>query len=298
LRNRVASRPSAELSARDKRKVTEEKKIQELVIEAGRAERQYWHDLWRYRELFYFLAWRDILVRYKQTVIGVAWSLVRPLLTMIIFTFLFKKVVKVPDDGIPYPLTAFAGVLAWNFFATSLQDSGNSLVTNANLVSKVYFPRLVVPAATVITAFVDFLISALLMGLLLAWFQFAPSPKIVLLPVFILMSLVTAVGCGLWVSALMVKFRDVRFIVPFIVQFGLYVSPVGFKTSIVPEEYRLLFYLNPLTAVIDGFRHCILGGPNPINGTGTLLSGLIGALLIISGIHFFRKTERSFADMI
>jgi lipopolysaccharide transport system permease protein len=270
----------------------------ELIIEAGRAERQYWRDLWRYRELFYFLAWRDILVRYKQTVIGVAWSFVRPLLTMLIFTFLFQKVAKVPADGVPYPLTAFVGVMAWNFFSISLQESGNSLVTNANLVSKIYFPRLVVPAATVITTFVDFLISAVLMVLLMVWFKFAPSARIVTLPAFILLAVATAIGSGLWVSALMVKFRDVRFIVPFIVQFGLYVSPVGFKTSMVPEEFRMLYYLNPVVGIIDGFRYAILGGPNLIYPFGMTLLVLVGALLLVSGVRFFRQTERSFADVI
>lgn len=272
--------------------------VQELIIESGRTERQYWRDLWRYRELFYFLAWRDILVRYKQTVIGVAWSFVRPILTMLIFTFLFKRVAKVPEDGVPYQLTAFVGILAWNFFAAALQDSGNSLISNANLVSKVYFPRLVVPAATVITSFVDFLIAASLMGVMMLWFGFAPSSRIILLPFFLALAMAAAVGCGLWVSALMVKFRDVRFIVPFVVQFGLYVSPVGFKTSMVPEEYRLLFSLNPVTGVIDGFRWCILGSSNPIDPTGMALSIGTIVMLLVSGVWYFRKTERSFADVI
>lgn len=272
--------------------------VQELIIESGRTERQYWRDLWRYRELFYFLAWRDILVRYKQTVIGVAWSFVRPILTMLIFTFLFKRVAKVPEDGVPYQLTAFVGILAWNFFAAALQDSGNSLISNANLVSKVYFPRLVVPAATVITSFVDFLIAASLMGVMMMWFGFAPSSRIILLPFFLALAMAAAIGCGLWVSALMVKFRDVRFIVPFVVQFGLYVSPVGFKTSMVPEEYRLLFSLNPVTGVIDGFRWCILGASNPIDPTGMALSVGMIVMLLISGVWYFRKTERSFADVI
>ncbi len=270
----------------------------ELIIEAGRSERQYWRDLWRYRELFYFLAWRDILVRYKQTVVGIAWAFVRPLLTMVIFTFLFKKVAKLPDDGVPYQLTAFVGILAWNFFSISLQESGSSMVTNANLISKIYFPRLVVPAATIVTTFVDFLISGSLLVALMFWYGFLPGWQVVALPVFVLMAIAAAIGCGLWLSALMVRFRDVRFIIPFIVQFGLFVSPVGIKTSSVPEEWRLIYSLNPVVAVIDGFRWSLLGHENHIYGPGLALSSVVIALLLFTGLRYFRSTERSFADII
>lgn len=273
----------------------------ELIIEAGRTERQYWRDLWRFRELFYFLAWRDILVRYKQTAIGVAWSVVRPLMTILVCTFLFKGVAGVADDGVPYALTSFAGILAWNFFSISLQESGNSMVTNANLISKIYFPRLVVPAATVITTFVDFLISGALMFLMMFYYRFVPSAHIVFLPFFVVLAFGAAIGCGLWLSALMVQYRDVRFIVPFIVQFGFFLSPVAFKTSALPaklEQWRWLYSLNPVVGVIDGFRWSILGGPNPINATSLGISVGATVFLLITGVWHFRKTERSFADII
>jgi lipopolysaccharide transport system permease protein len=274
---------------------------EELVIEAGRAERQYWRDLWRYRELFYFLAWRDILVRYKQTAVGIAWALLRPLLTTLIFTLVFKGIAKVPDDGVPYPLTTFVALLAWNFFSISLQESGNSMVANSNLISKIYFPRLVVPAATVVTTFVDFLISGVLLIGLLIYYRFIPSIQIVFLPFFVALAFGAAIGCGLWLSALMVRFRDVRFIVPFIVQFGLYLSPIGFKTSALPaklEQWRVLYSLNPIVGVIDGFRWSILGGPNAIDPGSLAVSIAATIILLVSGVSYFRKTERSFADVI
>jgi lipopolysaccharide transport system permease protein len=270
----------------------------ELVIEAGAGHRQYWRDLWQYRELFYFLAWRDLLIRYKQTVIGVAWAVIRPLATMLVLTLLFKKIVKVPDDGIPYPLTAYVGVLAWNFLAASLQDAGNSLVTNSNLISKIYFPRLVVPAATVLTTFVDFLIATALLIVLMAWYQFTPSPYFVFFPAFILLALAAAIGAGLWASALMVRFRDIRFVIPFVVQFGLYLSPIGIKTSLVPEQWRLLYSLNPIVGIVDGFRWSILGRDNPLDLQTLLISIVVSSAILISGLAYFRKTERSFADII
>lgn len=290
-------RPSAELSA----KIASMEKTPELIIEAGRTERQYWRDLWRYRELFYFLAWRDILVRYKQTVVGIAWAVLRPLMTMLIFTFVFKAVAKVPSDGVPYALTSMAGVLAWSFFSISLQESGNSMVTNSNLISKVYFPRLVVPAATVITTFVDFLISAVLMGVLMAWYRFMPSANIVFFPLFVLLAFGAAIGCGLWLSALMVRFRDVRFIVPFVVQFGAYLSPVGYKTSDLParmEQFRVLYSMNPIVGVIDGFRWSLLGGPNHLDPLSLGISIVVTLFLLVTGVWYFRKTERTFADII
>src|SRR5882724_2282150 len=238
--------------------------MQELIIEAGQTERQYWRDLWRYRELFYFLAWRDLLIRYKQTVVGVAWSLIRPLLTMLVLTVVFGKLGKMPTGGLPYPLLVFCGMLPWQFFSNALSESGNSLVANSNLISKVYFPRLVVPASSVITSFVDFLISAVFLVALMFWYRFAPPAQIVFLPLFVLLAFAASFGVGIWIAALMVEYRDFRFIVPFIVQFGLYVSPVGFLSSVVPEQYRLLYSLNPIVGVIDGFRWCILGGTQTI----------------------------------
>jgi lipopolysaccharide transport system permease protein len=272
--------------------------MQELTIEAGRAERQYWRDLWRYRELFYFLAWRDLLVRYKQTVVGVAWSLVRPFLTMLVLTVVFGKFGKMPSGGVPYPILVFCGMLPWQFFSTALSESGNSLVTNSNLISKVYFPRLVIPASSVITSFVDFLISAAFLVVLMAWYQWLPSVNVFFLPFFIVLAFGASFGAGLWIAALMVQYRDFRFIVPFVVQFGLYLSPVGFISSVVPEQWRLLYSLNPMVGVIDGFRWSILGGEHLIYWPGVAISVAAVIFLVATGIWYFRKTEQIFADVI
>jgi lipopolysaccharide transport system permease protein len=271
---------------------------QELVIEAGRTERQYWQDLWRYRELFYFLAWRDILVRYKQTAIGLAWALIRPFLTMVVFTVVFGNLAKLPSEGVPYPILVFAAMLPWQFFANALSECSNSLITNANLISKVYFPRLIVPISAVIVSFVDFMVSGIIMLGLMAWYNFVPDWRILTLPLFIAIAFAAAIGCGLWLAALNVEYRDFRYIVPFIVQFGLYISPVGFSSSLVPEQWRLLYSLNPMVGVIDGFRWAILGGNSRIYWPGFTLSLALVLVLLLSGIWYFRKTERTFADVI
>jgi lipopolysaccharide transport system permease protein len=270
----------------------------ELIIEAGRTEKQYWKDLWRYRELFYFLAWRDILVRYKQTFIGVAWALIRPFLTMIVFTVVFGRLANLPSDGAPYPILVFAAMLPWQFFANALSECSNSLISNANLISKVYFPRLVVPASAVIVSFVDFLISGIILLGLMAWYDFVPSWRIVALPVFVAIAFAAAMGAGLWLAALNVQYRDFRYIVPFIVQFGLYISPVGFSSSIVPEEWRLVYSLNPMVGVIDGFRWAILGGESHLFLPGFALSLSLVGVIFVTGILYFRKMERTFADVI
>jgi lipopolysaccharide transport system permease protein len=272
--------------------------MKEFTIEAGRGERQYWRDLWRYRELFYFLAWRDFLVRYKQTIVGVAWSLIRPLLTLVVLTIVFGKIGKMPASGVPYSLLVFCGMLPWNFFSTALSESGSSLVNNSNLISKVYFPRLVVPASSVIVSFVDFLISAVFLVVLMVWYQFVPSTNIVFLPFFILFAFAASFGTGLWFAALMVKYRDFRFIVPFVVQLGLYISPVGFVSTVVPERWRLLYSINPMVGVIDGFRWCILGGEHELYWPGFFLSLGVALVLTFAGIRYFRSTERAFADII
>jgi lipopolysaccharide transport system permease protein len=272
--------------------------MNELIIEAGRTERHYWRDLWRYRELFYFLAMRDLLVRYKQTVVGVAWSLIRPVLTMIVLTLVFGKLGNMPAGGVRYPLLVFCGMLPWQFFTSALTESGNSLVSNSNLISKVYFPRLVMPAASVITSFVDFVISAAFLAGLMVWYQFVPSSNIVFLPLFVFFAFVASFSVGLWVAALMVEYRDFRFIIPFVVQFGLYLSPVGFQSGVVPDRYRLLYSLNPMVGIIDGFRWTILGGEHTMYWPGLALSIAIVAMLIVTGIWYFRKTEKSFADVI
>jgi lipopolysaccharide transport system permease protein len=269
-----------------------------LVIEAGRAERHYWKDLWRYRELFYFLAWRDILVRYKQTVIGLAWALIRPFLTMAVFVLVFSKLVKLPSEGVPYPILVFAALLPWQFFANAFTEAGNSLISNANMISKVYFPRLVVPTSAVIVSFVDFLISGIILVGLMLWYGFAPDWRVFTLPLFIVIAFAAAMGTGLWTAALNVKYRDFRYIIPFVVQFGLYVSPVGFSSAIVPEQWRLLYSLNPMVGVIDGFRWAILGGNSQLYWPGFLLSLFLVIVMLITGIYYFRKTEKTFADVI
>jgi len=271
---------------------------QKLIIEAGRTDRQYWSDLWRYRELFYFLAWRDILVRYKQTIIGVAWALIRPLLTMVVFTVIFGKIAKLPSNDIPYPILVFAAMLPWQFFANALSECSNSLIGNANLVSKVYFPRLIVPASSVVVSFIDFLISSSILVALMIWYKFVPNWGILMLPFLIMLAFAAALGGGLWFAALNIKYRDFRFIVPFVVQFGLYVSPVGFSSALVPDKWRLLYSLNPMVGVIDGFRWAILGQETSFYMSGFVLSIGIVFILLFSGIWYFRKTERSFADII
>lgn len=271
----------------------------DLLIEAGRAEKNYWRDLWRYRELFYFLAWRDILVRYKQTVIGVAWALVRPFLTMLIFTFIFSRVAKLPAPGsIPYPLLVFAAMLPWQFFSTSLSEASNSLVGNSNLISKVYFPRLIVPAGSVITSFVDFLITLALMAGMMVWYGFMPDWRLSTLPLFMALAFGSSFGAGLWLCALNVRYRDFRYIVPFIVQFGLYVSPIGFSSNIVPENLRLIYACNPMVGVIDGFRWSLLRGQSPLSSSALIVSALITLVLCLSGVWYFRRTEKTFADII
>jgi len=273
-------------------------KQETLVIEAGRTERHYWKDLWRYRELFYFLAWRDILVRYKQTAIGVAWAWLRPFLTMIVLTLIFGKLAKLPSDNVPYPILVFAGLLPWQFFATAFSEAGGSLITNANLISKVYFPRLIVPASSVIVSFADFLISGVILAGLMLWYGYVPSWRIFTLPLFVGIAFFAAIGAGLWVAALNVKYRDFRYIIPFIVQFGLYVSPVGFSSSVVPQQWRLLYSVNPMVGVIDGFRWAVLGSTDDLYWPGFFLSMLLIAVVVITGVRYFRTTERTFADMI
>jgi lipopolysaccharide transport system permease protein len=270
----------------------------ELIIEAGHAENQYWKDLWSYQELLYFLAWRDILVRYKQTAIGIAWALIRPFLTMIVFTVVFGNLAKLPSGGAPYPILVFAAMLPWQFFANALSECSNSLLINANMISKVYFPRLIVPTSAVIVSFVDFLISAMILLALMVWYNFMPDWRILTLPLFTLIAFAAAMGAGLWLSALNVQYRDFRYIVPFIVQLGLYISPVGFSSSVIPEKWRLLYALNPMVGVIDGFRWAILGGEAKLYWPGFTVSLGLVALLLVSGIWYFRKMERTFADVI
>ena len=270
----------------------------DLVVEPGRSKKNYWNDLWRFRELFLFLAWRDILVRYKQTSIGLAWSLIRPFLTMIVFTVIFGRLAKLPSEGVPYPILVYAGMLPWQFFATSFTDASNSLLNNSNMLTKIYFPRLIIPVSTVIVNLVDFLISFIILVGLMIWYHFAPSWSILFLPLFLILAILTALGAGIYVAALNVKYRDFKYIVPFVVQFGLYISPVGFSSNVVPDKWRLLYSINPMVGIIDGFRWSILGGDSHIFLPGMIISIAFIFFLFIFGIIYFRKTEKSFADII
>ena len=271
----------------------------EIIIEPGRIEKNYWSDIWRYRELFYILSWRDISVRYKQTVIGILWALIRPLLTMVIFTIIFGKMAKLPSDGnAPYAIMVYAGLLPWQFFASSITATSNSLIGNTNLITKVYFPRLIIPASSIITSFVDFLISFLILVFLMFYFSFFPNWEIIFLLGFLFLAFITALGTGLFITALNVKYRDFRYIVPFIVQLGLYISPVGYSSNVVPDTYRLIYSLNPMVGVIDGFRWTILGGESNIYLPGFILSVFVALFFMIIGLAKFRKMEKSFADII
>jgi lipopolysaccharide transport system permease protein len=271
----------------------------ELIIEPGRVEKNYWADLWRFRELFYFLAWRDILVRYKQTVVGVAWGFLRPFLTMVIFTIIFSRVAKLPSVGTaPYAILVMAGMLPWQFISQSVSASSDSLVGSSSLISKIYFPRLIIPSGAIVTSSVDFLITLALMAGMMIWFRFAPDWRLLFLPLFIFLAFACALSIGLWLSALTVEYRDVRHIVPFAVQFGMYVSPVGFSSSVVPQKWRLFYSMNPVVGIIDGFRWSLLRGQVSLHCPALLMSVVVILTLCSSGIWYFRKTERTFADVI
>lgn len=272
---------------------------QEIIIEPKTVNKQYWKDLWNYRELFYFLAWRDIKVRYKQTVIGVAWAVIRPILTMVVFSIIFGKLAGLPTEvGVPYPILVYAALLPWQFFSQSLSESSNSLIGNVNLISKVYMPRLILPASSVVVNLVDFFVSFGILVILMFFYRFIPSWRILTLPLFLLIAFFASYGFSLWLGALNVRYRDFRYIVPFIVQFGLYVSPVGFSSSVVPEKWRLLYSLNPMVGVIDGFRWALLGGDIRFYWPGFILSIVLILIVFITGLFYFRNTERTFADVI
>jgi lipopolysaccharide transport system permease protein len=270
-----------------------------IVIEAGLAERHYWRDLWRYRELFLVLAWRDVSVRYKQTVIGLTWVMLQPLASAAVFTVIFGKVAKLPSlEGVPYALMVFAGLLPWQLISGSANSAANSLVGNSGLISKVYFPRLIIPGAAVVTCVVDFLVALAVMAGLMAWYGYLPDARVLLLPLFMLMALLAAIGPGLWIASLNVRYRDFRQVLPFLIQFGMYLSPVAYASAVVPEQWKLLYHLNPAVAVIDGFRWCLLRGAAPLYGPGLLLACAVIAVLLYVGVRQFRKTERTFADMV
>jgi lipopolysaccharide transport system permease protein len=273
---------------------------EELVIESGRTEKHYWRDLWHYRELFYILSWRDIKVRYKQTVLGAAWSVLRPLLQMAIFTFVFGRLAGLDEkDGPPYPIIVFAGLLPWQFFSTAFSEASNSLTGNANLISKVYFPRMIVPVSSIITSLIDFAISFILLLVVMLVYRYTPSIKMIFLPLFVVMAFLMAFGVGLLITALNVKYRDFKHIIPFMVQFGLYVTPVGYTSDVIAkhsEEARFWFSMNPMVGIIDGFRWCITGAE--LYWPGFIMSLVMIALFLLLGIWYFRKTEKFFADNI
>lgn len=271
----------------------------EIVIAPGGISQNYWRELWRYRELFQVLAWRDVAIRYKQTAIGVAWAVVRPLLTMVVFTLVFSRLAKLPSDGgVPYAVMVLAGVLPWTFFATALSDASNSLVGNANLIGKTYFPRLIVPAAAILAALVDFCVGLLILAAMMVGFSVIPGWQLAFLPLIVLAALLTALGPSLWITAVNVRYRDFRFVVPFLVQLGLYVSPVGFGSNVVPERWRLVYSLNPMVGVIDSFRWCILGGRSPLYWPGIGVGAAVAAFGLWIGLRQFRKLERNFADLL
>ena len=271
----------------------------DLIIEPGKASKQYWLDLWRFRELFLILSWRDISVRYKQTIIGILWAFIRPLLSMVVFTVVFGKIAKLPSEGsAPYAIMVFAAMLPWQFFASAVQESSNSLIGNSQLISKVYFPRLIIPSSSIITGLIDFAISFVVLLLLMVFYQFPPTWNMLLLPIFLLIALATALGLGLFITSLNVKFRDFRYVIPFIIQFGFYISPVGFSSSVIPDKYRLWYSLNPMVGVIEGFRWAILGEGSQPYWPGFMLSLGVMLFFLWLGIRTFRKMEQTFADMI
>jgi lipopolysaccharide transport system permease protein len=275
-----------------------EKDNYEIIIKPGKRFIHYWKEILDYRELFYILAWRDIAVRYKQTVLGSVWAVLRPLLTMLVFTVVFGRIAKLPSSGAPYPLMVFAGMLPWQFFASSLSESSNSLLVNAPMLTKVYFPRLIMPASAVIASFVDFIISFVILVFMMFWYNYIPGIRILILPILMILTTITALGAGFLFAALNVKYRDFRYVIPFVVQLGLYISPVGFSSDIISEKWRLLYSLNPMVGIIDGFRWSILGANSYIFWPGFLLSVIISLLIFLLGLWYFRKSEKQFADII
>lgn len=270
-----------------------------LVLEPGRADSQYWRDVWHYRELFFILAWRDVAVRYKQTVIGIAWAVLRPFLTMVVFTLIFGHLAKLPSEGdTPYALMVFAGMLPWYLFSSVLSEASASIIGNANLIGKVYFPRIVVPLSAMVVALIDFLISMGILTALMIWYRHLPNWHVLLLPFFVLLAVAASIGPALWIAALNVKYRDFRYVIPFMLQLGLYVSPVGFSSNAVPSEWRLLYSMNPVVGVIDGFRWCLLGGESSVYMPGFVLSLGVTVALLWWGVRSFRRTERAFADLV
>lgn len=273
--------------------------ISEIVISANsRQGISYWRELWRSRELLFFLTWRDIIVRYKQAALGIAWSVLKPLLTTLVFTLVFGKIAQLSSGDIPYLLLVLSGMTPWFYFANTVNDSGNSLVSNSTLISKVYFPRLVVPICGALVNLLDFLIAIVMLGLMLVWYGVGLGWHILAMPFVLLTLAMLSIGTGLWVAALNAKYRDVSFIMPFIISFGLYISPIGFSSATIPEKWRALYSLNPMVGVIDGFRYAIFGNRYPFEYWTLAFSFLIAFLLVVTGIAYFRSVEREIVDVL
>ncbi len=271
---------------------------QSITIEAGSGFHHYWRDLWQYRELFYFMAWRDVLLRYKQMTIGFAWAILRPFLTMLVFTFVFGKLAKLPSGGVPYAVMVYAGLLPWQFFATAFADSGNSLANKESIITKIYFPRLIIPTSAVMVSFVDFMAASLVLVGLMLWYELIPDIRVLMLPAFMLMLFIIGVGAGLWISALSAKYKDFRFVIPFVVQIGLYLSPVGFRSALIPDNWQWAYSLNPMVGVINGFRWSILGIQNPGFEQSVAIATGMAFLLLLTGAWYFRSMERSLAEIL
>jgi lipopolysaccharide transport system permease protein len=254
-------------------------------------------ELWRYRELLYFLTWRDVVVRYKQTALGASWAIIQPVMTMVVFSLVFGRLSGIPSDGVPYPLFSFAALVPWTFFANGLVQSSNSLVGSANLIQKVYFPRLMIPAASVLGGAVDFVLAFVVLLGMMAYYGIAPSINILWLPLFLLLALATALGVGLWLSALNVRFRDVRYVVPFITQFWLFATPIAYPSSLLDEPWRTIYGLNPMAGVVEGVRWALLG-TNTAPGPMIALSALVAMVMLVGGAYYFRRMERAFADIV
>jgi lipopolysaccharide transport system permease protein len=254
-------------------------------------------ELWHYRELLYFLTWRDVKIRYKQTALGAAWAVLQPLMTMLVFSIFFGRLAKVPSDGLPYPIFAFTALVPWTFFAAGLNQASNSLVGSANLIKKVYFPRLTIPIGTVLAGVVDFAVAFVMLLIMMAFYGIAPTMKILALPLFLLLALVTSLGVGLWLSALNVEFRDVRFVVPFVTQFWMLATPIAYSSSLLSEPWRTVYGLNPMVGVVEGFRWALLGAQSA-PGPAIAVSSLAALSILISGAFYFRRMERTFADLV
>lgn len=270
----------------------------DIIIKPETSFKNYFSDIWQYKDLFYILTWRDIKVRYKQTVIGILWSILRPLITMLVFTIVFSWIAKMPSEAdVPYPILVFAAMIPWQFFANAISESSNSLISSGQLITKVYFPRIIIPASSTITSFIDLILSLIILFLLMLYYQYFPSWQIFFLPLALVQVFILAFGMGLILTTLNIKYRDFRYVVPFILQLGLYISPVGFSSNVIPEKWQYFYALNPMVGTIEGFRWCLLG-TNNLNINILIMTITVSVALFFIGFNYFRKMERNFADLI